>query len=62
MRRELAFTAKFSPKELDEIPGTKSDPKLDGEFVVVQGIADLVVLLPKEIWMVDFKTDEIRRR
>ncbi len=24
---------------------------------MVQGIADLVVLLPEEIWLVDFKTD-----
>jgi ATP-dependent exoDNAse (exonuclease V) beta subunit len=24
-------------------------------------VADLVVLLPKEIWLVDFKTDEIRK-
>jgi ATP-dependent exoDNAse (exonuclease V) beta subunit len=28
--------------------------------VVVQGVADLAVLLPGEIWIVDFKTDEIR--
>jgi ATP-dependent helicase/nuclease subunit A len=33
---------------------------LAGEFVVVQGVADLVVLLPKEIWLVDFKTDEVK--
>ena len=58
VRRELAFTAKFNPKELDEILGKKSDLKLGGEFVVVQGVADLVVLLPKEIWLVDFKTDQ----
>jgi ATP-dependent helicase/nuclease subunit A len=25
----------------------------------VQGVADLVVLLPKEIWLVDFKTDRM---
>ena len=60
IKRELAFTAKFSPKELDEILGKKSALKLDGEFVVVQGVADLVVLLPKEIWIIDFKTDEVR--
>ena len=24
-------------------------------------MADLVVLLPEEIWLVDFKTDELRR-
>ncbi len=26
----------------------------------MQGVADLVVLLPEEIWLVDFKTDEVR--
>jgi ATP-dependent helicase/nuclease subunit A len=39
----------------------KSAPGLEDEFVVVQGVADLVVLLPKEIWLVDFKTDDLRR-
>ena len=59
--RELAFTAKFSPAELSEIIGTKSGVNLENEFVVVQGVADLVVLLPKEIWLVDFKTDDVRK-
>jgi ATP-dependent helicase/nuclease subunit A len=61
VRRELAFTARFSPAELAAITGAKSEPGLEAEFVVVQGVADLVVLLPKEIWLVDFKTDEIRK-
>jgi len=60
VRRELAFTAKFSPPELAEILGTKTEGGLEAEFVVVQGVADLVVLLPAEIWLVDFKTDELR--
>ena len=59
VRRELAFTARFSPAELAAITGTKSGPGLEAEFVVVQGVADLVVLLPEEIWLVDFKTDEV---
>jgi ATP-dependent helicase/nuclease subunit A len=59
VKRELPFTAKFAPAELDEILGTKSGANLENEFLVVQGIADLVVLLPQEIWLVDFKTDEI---
>jgi ATP-dependent helicase/nuclease subunit A len=59
VRRELAFTAKFSPQELVEIVGTKPETGLENEFVVVQGVADLVVLLPGEIWLVDFKTDEV---
>jgi ATP-dependent helicase/nuclease subunit A len=60
VKRELAFTAKFDPHELSEIVGTKSSRDLEDEFVVVQGVADLVVLLPNEIWLVDFKTDEVR--
>jgi len=60
VHRELAFTAKFSPPELAEIIGRKPEAGLESEFVVVQGVADLVVLLPKEIWLVDFKTDDVR--
>jgi ATP-dependent helicase/nuclease subunit A len=29
------------------------------EFVVVQGIADLVVFQPEEIWLLDYKTDQV---
>ena len=61
VRRELAFTARFSPAELAAITGVKSAPELENEFVVVQGVADLVVLLPEEIWLADFKTDEIHQ-
>jgi len=60
VRRELAFTARFSPAELTAITGTKSGPGLEDEFIVVQGVADLVVLLPEEIWIADFKTDAVR--
>jgi ATP-dependent helicase/nuclease subunit A len=27
--------------------------------VVVQGVADLVVVLPNELWLLDFKTDQV---
>ena len=68
VKRELQFTARFNPAELDELVGSsrcddrtpqRSVPT-SNEFVVVQGVADLVVLLPKEIWLVDFKTDQVR--
>jgi ATP-dependent helicase/nuclease subunit A len=59
VRRELPFTARFSPAEVDAIIGAKTPPALENEFVVVQGVADLVVLLPGEIWLLDFKTDEL---
>jgi ATP-dependent helicase/nuclease subunit A len=58
VKRELQFTARFSPAELAEIAGQKNEAGLENEFVVVQGVADLVVLLPREIWLVDFKTDD----
>ncbi|HUA68902.1 MAG TPA: UvrD-helicase domain-containing protein [Candidatus Saccharimonadales bacterium] len=60
VRRELPFTVKFNPAEVDAIIGANSPQQLEHEFVVVQGVADLIVLLLKEIWLVDFKTDEIK--
>ncbi len=60
VRRELPFTARFSPDELPRT-NTETSGSLEGEFVVVQGIADLVVLLPEEIWLVDFKTDQFEK-
>jgi ATP-dependent helicase/nuclease subunit A len=59
VRRELPFTARFYEAELAAITGEAIDPELAKEFVVVQGIADLVVLLAQEIWLVDFKTDSV---
>jgi ATP-dependent helicase/nuclease subunit A len=57
VRRELPFTASFSP---DEIPALqKMFPPGADEFIVVQGAIDLAVILEKEIWIVDFKTDHI---
>jgi ATP-dependent helicase/nuclease subunit A len=29
------------------------------EYIVVQGVIDLAVLLPEAIWLVDFKTDRV---
>ena len=59
VRRELQFTARFNPRELLEcglqpVRGLPTD-----EFVVVQGMVDLAVMLPDEIWVVDFKTDAV---
>jgi ATP-dependent helicase/nuclease subunit A len=59
-RRELPFTASFTPAEITKIIGGNSDPALADEIVVVQGVADLVVQLPDEIWLIDFKTDAIK--
>jgi ATP-dependent helicase/nuclease subunit A len=59
VRRELAFTCRFSTAELAELTGQPPEPNLDGEFVVVQGVADAAAILPQEIWLVDFKTDRV---
>ncbi|HVU99988.1 MAG TPA: UvrD-helicase domain-containing protein, partial [Verrucomicrobiae bacterium] len=61
-RRELSFTAKFFQPELDALLGRPSGAELNDEFSVVQGVADLALFLPEEIWLVDFKTDAITRR
>jgi len=62
VRRELPFTARFSPQELAAITGIKAGAGLEQEFVIVQGVADLLVLQPDEIWLVDFKTDDVSAR
>jgi len=59
VRRELPFTARFSPQELAAITGAPADATLAPEQVMVQGVADLAVLLPEEIWLLDFKTDYV---
>jgi ATP-dependent helicase/nuclease subunit A len=60
VRRELAFTARFSPNELACFTGDVRDSRLEQEFVVVQGIVDLAAILANEIWVLDFKTDEMK--
>lgn len=60
VHRELAFTARFSPEELALSLSQSPDPILNGELVLVQGVADLAVIAPQEIWVVDFKTDHLK--
>lgn len=61
VRRELPFTARFSSADLARL-GVPPQPGLaDDEFIVVQGVADLAVVLPEEIWLLDFKTDDLTR-
>ena len=61
VKRELAFTARFSPESLAALTGGPHEARLEDEFVVVQGVADLVVPRPDELWLVDFKTDALKR-
>ena len=64
VRRELAFTVRFAPEELQMLlsnesgsPPPRSEP--GSELIVAEGKADLAVILPSEIWVVDFKTDRV---
>jgi ATP-dependent helicase/nuclease subunit A len=60
VRRELSFTARFYPGELVELFGIQTLHE-DKDVVVLQGTADLVVIRPGELWLLDFKTDQIGR-
>ncbi len=59
VRRELAFTVRFAPAELDALTGLEMDRELHGEEIIAEGKADLVLILPDEIILVDFKTDRV---
>jgi len=59
VHRELEFTARFSPKDLRAIELYPNATVMSEEFVVVQGVVDLAVILPEEIWVLDFKTDHM---
>ncbi len=63
VQREVPFTARFTVPELGAMqmmaPPAVVPPGKQGneEFVVVQGVADLIVLGEREIWLLDYKTD-----
>jgi ATP-dependent helicase/nuclease subunit A len=55
VERELAFTMRLGHDDVASHGLGVTMPA--SEFLVVQGVVDLAVLLPHEIWVVDFKTD-----
>ena len=73
VHRELPFTVRLGAADLvatlgaDRWPmvreGFWSAARVNGpageEFLVLQGVIDLAVILPNEIWLVDYKTDQI---
>ena len=59
LQRELIFTAKFTRADLATAGAPIPAELGPDEFIVVQGAADLVAILPEEIWLVDFKTDRL---
>jgi ATP-dependent helicase/nuclease subunit A len=62
VHRELGFTARFSPEQLVPFGAQFRGEGIGSEFVLVQGVADLVVISPQEIWLLDFKTDHVNQR
>jgi ATP-dependent helicase/nuclease subunit A len=61
VRRELPFTFKLRNQDVAALSGETTEFAVPaGEFVVVQGVADLVVLSAGEIWLIDFKTDAVK--
>ncbi len=61
VHREIPFTARFSVQDLSSLNLCADAAALQDEYFVVRGKADLAVLLPKEIWLLDFKTDQFRK-
>jgi ATP-dependent helicase/nuclease subunit A len=60
VKRELPFTFKLGRAELASLGAAELFPIPEGEFVVTQGVADLVVLGSDDVWLLDFKTDSVR--
>jgi ATP-dependent helicase/nuclease subunit A len=59
VHREIPFTARFSSEDLAGAGLGAQGVTLQGEYYVVRGKADLAVILPSEIWLLDFKTDQV---
>jgi ATP-dependent helicase/nuclease subunit A len=59
LHREVPFTVKLTGADLSALHLEQAFRLPEDEFVVVQGIADLILLGPKDIWLLDFKTDNI---
>ncbi len=60
INREMPFTARISASELQALNVLPpANPLPADDFIVVQGQVDLAVLLPEEIWVLDFKTDRV---
>jgi ATP-dependent helicase/nuclease subunit A len=61
INREMEFTASLTAADLKKLPALHSSNRAlaEDDFIVVQGQVDLAVVLPEEIWLLDFKTDAV---
>jgi ATP-dependent helicase/nuclease subunit A len=61
LHREFPITFKLTASDLERAGLGNSMQIPEGEFVVLQGVADLLLLRPADIWLLDFKSDAIRK-
>jgi ATP-dependent helicase/nuclease subunit A len=59
VQRELPFTGRFTAGDLESLGVPVAAGLGPAEYLVVQGVIDLAVLLPDRIWLLDFKTDRV---
>lgn len=60
VERELPFTARLRIAEARRLGSSQSPFGFaPDDYQVVQGVIDLALILPDEIWIVDFKTDRV---
>jgi ATP-dependent helicase/nuclease subunit A len=62
LHRELPFTMAIQVSELVALNLVPSDDAESKEKLILQGVVDLTMISPTEIWILDFKTDRISRR
>ena len=61
MHRELPFTARFTVKELRNLGfAVTEDPNSDQETIILQGVVDLAVIIADQIWVLDFKSEQMK--
>jgi ATP-dependent helicase/nuclease subunit A len=59
VHRELPFTMRLLPEDLQRLHICPQANELKGERFVGRGKVDLAVIRPNEIWILDFKTDHV---
>lgn len=60
VQRELPFTTRLRIAEARRLGSSQSPSGFaPDDYQVVQGVIDLALILPDEIWIVDFKTDRV---
>ena len=60
IQREHPFTSRLNRIDFSKLKLRNNTNLSPNEFIVLQGIIDIAVILPKEIWLLDFKTDQIK--